>query len=106
MATRSANAFDRDQLTAGRGLFLSPVSAPRPFSAADPHSLWPSKVPSFLRGNAGIQHRFFLFLQELGILSLQFFDLGQLLNSHIVESIFAAWWSRISASCSWRNFLE
>lgn len=45
VATRSANAFDCDQLTAGRGLFLSPVSAPRPFSAADPHSLWPSKVP-------------------------------------------------------------
>ena len=60
-ATRPMDAFDHDQLTAGRGLFLSPVSAPRPFSASDPHSLWPSKVPSFLRGNAGIQHRFFSF---------------------------------------------
>ena len=57
-AARSANALDHDRLTAGRGLFPVPFSVPRPFSAAGPHSLWPSKAPAFLHGNAGTRRRF------------------------------------------------
>ena len=57
-AARSANAYDQDQLTAGRGLFLVLFSVPHPFSAADPHWPLPSKVPAFPHGNAGTRRRF------------------------------------------------
>ena len=60
-AVRPMDAFDHDQLTAGRGLFLVPFSVPHPFSVADPHSFWLSKVPVFSRGNPGTRRRFFSF---------------------------------------------
>ena len=37
VAARSANAFDQDQLTAGRGLFLFQHPVLPPFSRPDPH---------------------------------------------------------------------
>lgn len=57
-AARSANAYDQDQLTAGRSLFLVLFSVPHPFSAVDPHWPWQSKVPAFLHGSAGARYRF------------------------------------------------
>ena len=36
VAARSANAFDQDQLTAGRGLFLSVASRSAPSPGPDP----------------------------------------------------------------------
>ena len=46
------------------------------------------KFPHFLTGTPVLGVGFLLFLQQFGILRLQVFDLGQLLNPHIVESIF------------------
>jgi len=59
VAARSANAFDRDQLTAGRSLFLFQHPVLPPFSALGPH--WPLllKAPAFPHGNAGTRHRTF-----------------------------------------------
>ena len=45
VATRSANAFDQDQLTAGHGLFLFQHPVLPPFSALDPHWPLPLKAP-------------------------------------------------------------
>ena len=65
VAARSANAFDQDQLTAGRGLFLFQHPVLPPFSAPDPHWPLPLKVPAFLHGNAGTRHRSFSFLPAI-----------------------------------------
>ena len=64
-AARSANAYDQDQLTAGRGLFLFRHRVPSPFSTVGPHWLWQSKAPAFLHGNAGTRHRSFSFLPAI-----------------------------------------
>ena len=63
--TRSANAFDQDQLTAGRGLFLFQHPVLPPFSALDPHWPLPLKAPAFPHGNAGTRHRSFSFLPAI-----------------------------------------
>ena len=51
----------------------------------NPAVIFPS---AFLHGSAGTRRRFFLFLQQLGILGLQVFDLGQLLYTYLVKGIF------------------
>ena len=56
MAARSANTFDQDQLTAGRGLFLFQHPVLPPFSALDPHLPLPLKAPAFPNGNADTRH--------------------------------------------------
>ena len=65
VATRSANAFDQDQLTAGRGLFLFQHPVLPPFSGPDPHWPWPLKVLAFPHGNADTRHRSFSFLPTI-----------------------------------------
>ena len=62
VAARSANAFDQDQLTAGRGLFLFQHPVLPPFSALDLHLPLPLKASAFPHGNAGTRHRSFSFL--------------------------------------------
>ena len=60
-AARPMDAFDHDQLTAGRGLFLFRHRVPPPCLRADPH--WPllPTAPAFPRGSAGTRHRSFSF---------------------------------------------
>ena len=65
VAARSANAFDQDQLTAGRGLFLFQHPVLPPFSALDPHWPLPLKVLAFPHGNADTRHRSFSFLPTI-----------------------------------------
>ena len=65
VAARSANAFDQDQLTAGRGLFLFQHPVLPPFSALDLHLPLPLKAPAFSHGNAGTRHRSFSFLPTI-----------------------------------------
>ena len=57
-AARSANAYDQDQLTAGRGLFLFRRHVPPPYSEHGPRWIWPLKAPSFPRGSADTRRRF------------------------------------------------
>lgn len=65
-ATRSANAFDHDQLTAGRGLFLFGHRVPPPFLRADPHWPLPPAAPAFPHGSAGTRHSFYSFHPRTG----------------------------------------
>ena len=65
VAARSANAFDQNQLTAGRGLFLFQHPVLPPFSALDLHSLLQSKAPSFLHGSADTRNKSFSFLPAI-----------------------------------------
>lgn len=67
VAARPMDAFDPDQITAGRGLFLFRHRVPPPFLRADPHWPLPPVAPAFPHGSAGTRRNFFLFLQELGI---------------------------------------
>ena len=46
------------------------------------------QLPHFLTGAPVLGVGFFLFLQQLGILGLQVFDLGQLLYTYLVKGIF------------------
>ena len=46
------------------------------------------QLPHFLTGAPVLGVGFFLFLQELGVLGLQLFDLGQLLDTHIIKGVF------------------
>ena len=46
------------------------------------------KFPHFLTGTPVLGVGFLLFLQQLGILGLQVFDLGQLLYTYLVKGIF------------------
>ena len=65
VAARSANAFDHDRLTAGRGLFPVLFSVPRPFSALGLHLPLPLKAPAFPHGNACTRRRPFSFLPAI-----------------------------------------
>ena len=46
------------------------------------------KLPHFLAGAPVLSVGFLLFLQQLGVLGLQLFDLGQLLDTHIIKGVF------------------
>ena len=46
------------------------------------------KLPHFFTGTPVLSVGFLLFLQQLCILGLQVFDLGQLLHTHLVKGIF------------------
>ena len=105
VAARSANAFDQDQLTAGRGLFLFQYPVLPPFSALDLHWLLPLKAPAFPHGNAGTRHRSFS-SSNFAYSVCNSLTFGSFLTPISSKAFLAAWWSRISSSCSSRNFLE
>ena len=91
-----ANAFDQDQLTAGRGLFLFQHPVLPPFSALDLHLPLPLKASAFPHGNAGTRHRSFSFLN----IKLNIKGTGRLLYYQIISMC------RYAQSCAFISVIE